>query len=129
MPRTAAHVVANGACGDVGRSFPVLGVGGHVNLRAKTQRGCHGADRQPQVAGGAHRHGVLAKQRARLENALREAKALLRMINDILDLAKIEAGKLNIEFTEFGLRQTLDEVLQELAVRARDGRWRVRSMY
>ena len=45
---------------------------------------------------------------------------LMTLINDLLDLSKIEAGKLNIEYADFELRQTLDEVVQEQGVRARD---------
>jgi signal transduction histidine kinase/CheY-like chemotaxis protein len=45
---------------------------------------------------------------------------LLTLINDLLDLSKIEAGKLNIEYTDFELRQTLDEVVHEQGVKARE---------
>jgi signal transduction histidine kinase/ActR/RegA family two-component response regulator len=53
----------------------------------------------------------------RIKNA---GTRLLTLINDLLDLSKIEAGKLNIEYADFGLRQTLDEVVQEQAVKARE---------
>lgn len=53
----------------------------------------------------------------RIKNA---GTRLLTLINDLLDLSKIEAGKLNIEYADFELRQTLDEVVQEQVVKARE---------
>jgi signal transduction histidine kinase/ActR/RegA family two-component response regulator len=53
----------------------------------------------------------------RIKNA---GTRLLTLINDLLDLSKIEAGKLNIEYADFELRQTLDEVVQEQGVKARE---------
>jgi PAS domain S-box-containing protein len=46
------------------------------------------------------------------------ADTLLTLINDILDFSRIEAGKLDLEITEFDLPDTLDSTLKALAVRA-----------
>lgn len=46
--------------------------------------------------------------------------ALLRILNDVLDFSKIEAGKLDIEETEFDLRDVLEEVAELLAISAFD---------
>ncbi|UOF00656.1 ATP-binding protein [Bdellovibrio reynosensis] len=46
------------------------------------------------------------------------AKILLGIINDILDLSKIEARKLNLENIDFDLHQTLNEVTRALAFEA-----------
>ena len=43
---------------------------------------------------------------------------MLSLVNDILDISKIEAQKLSIESTEFNLRESLFEVLHGLTVRA-----------
>ncbi len=40
----------------------------------------------------------------------RSAHALLAIINDILDFSKIEAGKLELEFLDFNLRTTIEEI-------------------
>ena len=46
------------------------------------------------------------------------AQALLTVINDILDISKIEAGKLVVERVSFNLRSLLEEVADLLAPRA-----------
>src|SRR5439155_10247458 len=43
---------------------------------------------------------------------------LLSLINDILDLAKVEAGKMELEFSEFSLRHALEAGLTMHADRA-----------
>jgi PAS domain S-box-containing protein len=47
------------------------------------------------------------------------AEALLRIIDDVLDFSKVEAGKLELAPEAFGLRDGLAEMLRPLAVRAR----------
>ncbi|WP_065204638.1 ATP-binding protein [Shewanella woodyi] len=59
-------------------------------------------------------------QQHHLEIAQGSAKSLLTLINDILDFSKIESGKLNLESIEFNLHQTLDELIQPLAIRAQE---------
>src|SRR5919198_4023862 len=44
--------------------------------------------------------------------------SLLGVINDILDFSKVEAGKLDLDPIEFGLRHSLGATLKTLAVRA-----------
>ena len=46
------------------------------------------------------------------------ADALLGVINEILDFSKLEAGRVDIELTEFDLRMTLEEVSDLLAIQA-----------
>lgn len=58
------------------------------------------------------------EQRENLELAQASAQALLCVVNDVLDFSKIEAGKLELEDVPFDLRQTLDETLRPLALKA-----------
>ncbi len=46
------------------------------------------------------------------------ADHLLTVINDILDFSKIEAGRLELEQVDFDLRETLDDTVATLALRA-----------
>jgi signal transduction histidine kinase/CheY-like chemotaxis protein/HPt (histidine-containing phosphotransfer) domain-containing protein len=67
-------------------------------------------------------HGVLATlelvretelrptQQRFVETARRSAEALLNVIDEVLDLSKIEAGKIVLERSEFDLRTTVEEV-------------------
>ena len=63
-----------------------------------------------------------AEQRDCLTTVKSSADALLQIINDILDLSKIEAGKLNIETIDFNLRDSLQQTVRVLAVRAHEKR-------
>jgi signal transduction histidine kinase/CheY-like chemotaxis protein/HPt (histidine-containing phosphotransfer) domain-containing protein len=57
-------------------------------------------------------------QREYAEAIATSADALLTILNDILDLSKIEAGKLDIESIDFDLIEQIDEVATLAAVQA-----------
>jgi PAS domain S-box-containing protein len=58
------------------------------------------------------------EQREYLDTVKLSADSLLIVINDILDFSKIEAGKIDLETTDFNLRDTLEATLKTLALRA-----------
>ncbi|NEX17341.1 MAG: hypothetical protein C1943_12090 [Halochromatium sp.] len=55
-------------------------------------------------------------QRDLVEKIERSAQSLLGILNDILDVSKIEAGKLTVDQTPFDARQIVSEVLQLLVL-------------
>ena len=57
-------------------------------------------------------------QRNYLQTVQRSAESLLFLLDSILDLAKIEAERLDLDHTPFNLRQTLDEINDLLALSA-----------
>jgi signal transduction histidine kinase/ActR/RegA family two-component response regulator len=59
-----------------------------------------------------------AKQRRFAEVALESGQRLLHLIDDILDLSRIEAGKLKVVQTEFAPRALLGEVIELMTSRA-----------
>ena len=58
------------------------------------------------------------EQREYLQMVKSSADGLLTVINDILDFSKIEAGKLELVPAPFALRESLNDTLRPLAVRA-----------
>ena len=60
-----------------------------------------------------------AQQRDCIETAFKSARKLLRILNDILDLAKVEAGKLSIEAKPFVLRDCVAGAIDMLIPEAR----------
>jgi PAS domain S-box-containing protein len=77
-------------------------------------------------------NGIIGMNTLLLETALDEsqrhyatvvqqsAEALLTVINDILDISKLEAGKVKLEFIEFDLVETVESALALLDAKARE---------
>lgn len=61
-------------------------------------------------------------QRNNLNNVLTSAEQLLKLINDILDLSKIEAGKMPVYIAPFDLEETIDHAISMVTQTARDKR-------
>jgi two-component system sensor histidine kinase/response regulator len=61
---------------------------------------------------------LTAEQHESLDLVKSSAESLMRVINDILDYSKIEAGKLDLDPVEFQLRDALEDTLKTLALRA-----------
>jgi PAS domain S-box-containing protein len=62
---------------------------------------------------------LTGEQREYADSAKQSGGALLAIINDILDISKIEAGKLSLESVPFELAQMLRDVTAHFALRAR----------
>ncbi|HVB38520.1 MAG TPA: response regulator, partial [Vicinamibacterales bacterium] len=58
------------------------------------------------------------EQRQYLDTAMVSAQSLLSVLNDVLDFSKIEAGKLDLEAIEFDVRDTFDDAVKPVAMRA-----------
>ena len=61
---------------------------------------------------------LTAEQREYLQMVKNSAHGLLTVINDILDFSKIEAGKMELEYAPFALRDSLDDAVRTLGLRA-----------
>jgi signal transduction histidine kinase/ActR/RegA family two-component response regulator len=66
-----------------------------------------------------------SEQQDYVESIRSSADALLALINDILDLSKIEAGRLELESAPVDLRRLVENVVGLLAVRAAEKRLRL----
>ena len=58
---------------------------------------------------------LAATQQRFVETARRSGETLLAVINGVLDLSKIEAGKVELERSEFDLREVVEEVTELLS--------------
>ncbi|HEY1132755.1 MAG TPA: ATP-binding protein [Roseateles sp.] len=67
------------------------------------------------------------RQRRFIGMAHQSAKGLMTIINDLLDVAKIEAGRIVIEEAPFSLQDCLGEALQPLLLQAHDKRIQLRT--
>ena len=61
---------------------------------------------------------LTGEQREMVETVQRSADALLTIIDDILDLSKIEAGKLRLQAADFDPVETIEDTLELIADRA-----------
>jgi CheY-like chemotaxis protein len=64
---------------------------------------------------------ISEEQRENIEGIYASGQTLLKIINDILDLSKIEAGRLTICFEATDLHRLVEEVISITAVNARPG--------
>ncbi|TGL15015.1 PAS domain-containing hybrid sensor histidine kinase/response regulator [Leptospira meyeri] len=64
-----------------------------------------------------------------LEHIDQSGSILLSLVNDILDLSKIESGKIDIESIDFSLEQTIDFVLSTLTFTAKNKGIHLNSEY
>ena len=62
------------------------------------------------------------KQYEYINNILTSGRHLLSLINDILDLSKVESGKMELELSTFSLRELLDAALTMLREKAHKGK-------
>ncbi|MFL1404349.1 response regulator [Marinobacter sp. M1N3S26] len=60
------------------------------------------------------------EQQDYVDTLMHAAEGLSAIINDLLDISSIEAGKLELDAIEFDLRETLNDMVSMLGPRARD---------
>jgi signal transduction histidine kinase len=58
------------------------------------------------------------KQLRYVSNILTSGRHLLSLVNDVLDLAKVEAGRMELHWEEFSSRQSISEVITQLSTLA-----------
>jgi two-component system, sensor histidine kinase len=69
---------------------------------------------------------LTVEQRHSLEVIQHSGAALLEIINEILDLSKIEAGRLQLQRVDFELREVIDEIRRLMTGRAEKKKLRLR---
>jgi signal transduction histidine kinase/CheY-like chemotaxis protein len=64
------------------------------------------------MARALQRTGLDPRQQGYVETMLRSGDGLVAMLNDVLDLSKIEAGRLDMEATAFYLRAVIEQAVE-----------------
>ncbi|MDR5866889.1 ATP-binding protein [Halomonas koreensis] len=73
-----------------------------------------------QLLAGSRRHPLDARQRRQVEQIDKSGRHLLRLIDDILDLARIEAGRLPLSRERVDLGEVAEDALEALETQARE---------
>ena len=80
----------------------------------------HAAERDPRLHRTDHRqiYGVVPDRQDRgvLERIQNSGKHLLALINDVLDLAKIEAGQLTLSLDDYSWRKSMQSVVTAASI-------------
>ncbi len=75
-----------------------------------------------------HRDPTLgARQRRQIDIINRSGQHLLALINNVLEMSKIEAGRMSLEETSFNLHALLNDLINMLTLKARDKGVRIRA--
>jgi PAS domain S-box-containing protein len=74
-------------------------------------------------------HLVEDQDREKIETIRRNGNYLIALINDILDLSRIEAGKLEADPVEFSPRKLVDDVMSLMSVRAGESSLELKHAY
>lgn len=64
--------------------------------------------------------GLTQEQKEYLEILKNSGETLLNLINDILDLSKIEAGELTLEYVDFALRDLINKLISTMSFKAKN---------
>jgi signal transduction histidine kinase/DNA-binding response OmpR family regulator len=72
--------------------------------------------------------GLSAEQREIADAVRGSAERLLGLLNDVLDFAKMDSGRMQLESTEFEVHETIEQIVELLAVRPGAERVRVNTL-
>lgn len=72
---------------------------------------------------------LTTKELTYLERILANSKHLLHLINDVLDLSKIEARRVEVNETEFSLAELVDEVVRQMEAQVAEKGLELKTVY
>ena len=72
------------------------------------------------LADALNRSGLEPRHKEMVELIVRSGNTLERLVSDILDMSKVEAGRMDIEIASFDLEAELDPVVETLRLKAQE---------